>query len=261
MGALFQALYLAIEGGLMRMWAAMKAYAFSKTQSDARYWQKSEQVEATTLAAPARLAIVNEVEGYTDTQVDALGQTVAGQLSGKLGMSSTAVNSEQLGGMTLSALTLQLSGQITAATNQVLQTAKSAFAEGAKDFGLVKIAASNVVTAMTSGEFFSSAFGVITAGSWNDGAYHAQILFEAVDVDRKILMTMPDGSVVEMNNLDKLVFTIAGDAITGVTFVDDPIIELLSVNKSEINIERQRINIFATGLQEIIDQLNVLNFS
>lgn len=30
MGALFQALYLAIEGGLMRMWAAMKAYTFSK---------------------------------------------------------------------------------------------------------------------------------------------------------------------------------------------------------------------------------------
>lgn len=213
------------------------------------------------MAAPARLSIVNEVEGYTDTQLAGMNQSVTSELSGKLGLSATAANAEQLGGVTLVALMNQLGGQITAATNQVLQTAKSAFAQGAKDFGLVKIAANNTVTNMTSGEFFTAAFGVITAGSWNDGAYHAQILFEALDVDRKILMTMPDGSVVEMNNLDKLIFTIAGDAVTGVTFVDDPIIELLSVNKAEIGIERQRVDIVITGLQNVIDQLNSLNFS
>lgn len=261
MSALFQALYLAIEAAMLRLWAATKAWSFSKNASDARYWQKSEDVVANSLTPSARLSIVNEVEDDTDTKVGALEAQVNQSLNSKLGIGATAANAEQLGGTTLTALLNQIGGQITQATSNVLQTAKNAFAQGAKDFGLVIIEASSTVTAMTFDAYFTAAFGSITVGAWTDGPYHAQLLLKAIDVDRKLTITLPDGSTQEMNNLDSLVFNVQNGAITSVTFVDDPVIELIANNKSEIATERERINIIATGFEGIITQLNALSFT
>jgi hypothetical protein len=261
MSALFQAFYFVIEAAMLRLWASVKAWSFSKSQSDARYWQKAEEVVATTLSAPARLAIVNEVEADADLKIKSLGDSVFTSLGGKLGIGSTAANADQLGGITLTALMNQISGQITTATNQVLQTAKNAFAQGAKDFGLVIIESSNNVETMTFDAFFTAAFGPIIVGAWNDGPYHAQLLLKAVNVSRELEVTMPNGSTQKLNNLDSLVFNVTDNAITSVTFVDDPIVELIANNKTEIATERVRIDTIVDGFTGIIAQMNALNFT